>query len=288
MWDNLIAKGKKAYNQGDYEESAICFKKVLEVDPNNKNIEKYYDRSFGFTKHFIQNLNKNPKTRIYILGCGRSGTTLLLSLMTCFNDTYALINDANSGGEDYFGRFARMDNQEEIHVIKRSSDAYKYAELIPQEIDLLYIIRHPLDVLVSTLFLDNKEYSYYISVERWLGEIASLRRLMGMKREKMLIIKYEDIILEPDASQNRISEYFQIDVKKSFSLFHEDYLANSVVEQSMSGVRPLSSKSIRRWRKNRNNIEYCKSIFPSIENDLMWVCDIFSYDFNEIKDTIVL
>ena len=84
-----------------------------------------------------------PIKRIYIMGCGRSGTWLLTAVMSTFKGVCVLSKEVPI---DFFGRLTTTGA---ALILKRNSDAYQHIEQIPQRIGIIYIVRHPFDVLTS-------------------------------------------------------------------------------------------------------------------------------------------
>jgi hypothetical protein len=110
--------------------------------------------------------------KIFIAGCGRSGTTLIQDLMMCFDDLYVL--KEGQYGEASFSRFDEITRPESHHVIKRLGDSWKTLPDLPKPVDLIYCVRHPFDVLTSAHPLTKHIRKYHITYARWASEYQSL------------------------------------------------------------------------------------------------------------------
>ncbi|MBN1554425.1 MAG: sulfotransferase [Phycisphaerae bacterium] len=227
------------------------------------------------------------KNRIYILGCGRSGTTLLLAMMTCFRDTYVLLEEAARTGEDHYSRFDTLHRPERTHVIKRASNASDFAHEIPHPIGLLYLVRHPLDVLTSTLRFQGKVYPYYITPSRWLAEVRALRGLLEASRPNMMTLSYENLVSRPDQVQEQIARTFGLEYDRPFSRFQENFSTEEGIATTMNGIRPPDTASLHRWREVRHR-EYLRSLWPDIAKEANWFCDRFGYSIREIQEALVI
>lgn len=261
-------RGFQAYEARDYERSLLHFKRLQQLDPQDQYIWNYIDRAQGRSPRFREVLAASPRRRIYILGCGRSGTWLATALMTCFRDTFVLLQEVAAG------RFTRVDAPDGTHVLKRESDSYETAHLIPNEVGLLYVLRFPLDVLVSP----HVDIKYYIDPDRWLGEIRAFRRLYDEKRPNMYVLRYEDLVCRPDDEQSRVGNYFGLEVGIPFSRFHLEFQIDERIAKAMNGIRAPEQSSISRWQRDAEFREYCRKIWPKIEGEARWICDTFGYE----------
>jgi hypothetical protein len=260
--------GLAALQANDLKRAAFHYQALTALEPKERFRWQYLDRSRELSPDFADVLARidggNPKNRIYILGCGRSGTYLLTSLMECFRDTAVLIEEVP------YGRFARFLGPERTHVLKRDVVAQYTIDLIPSSISLLYIIRFPLDVLVSRHLRDD----FYIKPDHWRREIAMLRRI----HKKVTVVRYEDLVSEPDKVQQWLAQNLGVEPQRPFSSFDENLKVGNLVARAMHGVRPVSARSVGRWR-DPDLQKYCKSIWPGIRDDVAWVCDTFGYEF---------
>jgi hypothetical protein len=269
-----------------FADAECLFAELHMLMPGSLPIRQYLDRARGFAPRFSELLRAQdkgmPRRRIYIMGCGRSGTTMLMSMMRCFAGTFVLI-DHERGGEDSIGRFATLDAPERVHVIKRDAIAHQFAHLIPDCIDVLHIVRHPLDVLVSDLKLD-KTWERYIKPDRWEQEMSSLRALIDHR--PMLVVRYEDLVADPDQVQAVIASGFNLRPSVPFSQFHQAFEPAKIIADTMNGIRAPSTGSIGRWSKTSDSVDYCRSLLPEIRSQVEWVCERFGYDFDEISSTL--
>ena len=235
-------------------------------------------------KTILIKLNKLivSKKNIFIMGCGRSGTTYLLTLMSSYKDTYTLVDDASVPGEDHFDRFNNINSTKKNRVIKRSSDSYDYATKIPNQIFILWLVRHPLDVTSSTLYYQGTTHSSYISAERWIREANALKQMIASKQKNILIIKYEDLINKPDKIQLEIASFCSLKINNLFRNNHLTFTASQDISETMNGIRPPDPSSIGRWKKEEY-IHRSKQIWNELGDTGEWFCDYFDYDQEEIN-----
>ena len=208
--------------------------------------------------------------RIFLMGCGRSGTWLLTTLMSCFDDTEVVASELPVEA------FGLRETASATLVIKRRWDSYTRVDAIPDAIHILYIMRHPFDVLTSHNPVTGKKY--HVSPQRWLGEVAALRRLLDSGRERVLIVTYEDLVREPDSTTMKIADSFDLAVRKlpSQAIATADLPAEAV--SAMRGLRPISSASVARYLNEPDSVAFLKKAAPILREELDWVARYFGYD----------
>lgn len=201
--------------------------------------------------------------KIFIAGCGRSGTTLTRDLFNCFEDTFVLVEGLY--GEAPVSRFASLTRPESHLVIKRTGECWQTLAALPDDVELLYCVRHPFDTLTSTHPLSKHLRRFHIDADRWKSEYLALRALRtSQPQRRIFILQYEDLVQNPDASQEQIAAHFGLIPTHRFSA-------------NVLGIQ-ISTDSIEKWTRNREFAVYLETI-PFPYRRLMWeFCDEFGYE----------
>jgi Sulfotransferase family len=208
-------------------------------------------------KQWRANGNAAPN-RIFIAGCARSGTTLTLRLMDCFNDTFVYPPEAR------YPMLDMLDRPESNLVVKRASRSYASLAKLPAVIGLIYCVRHPFDVLTSSHPQTAKLRRFHVTPERWLDEYDALVRLRkAQPHRQILYVRYEDLIGEPDAVQERIAPSFRLAPRIRFS---ED------------PNNPIRATSLRKWERNEEFLTYLHGLPPAFLSRVERFCHEFGYD----------
>ncbi len=263
---------QKADADGDFDLAYEHWSALVEREPDHPWAAAYQVESLGFSRQFPEKLQSmdlgKPRTRIYLTGCGRSGTWMLASMMQCFDDTIV-------GQEEvHFGAFAYLNEPHRVHVLKRMHNSHQYLDRIPAEIGLIYIVRNPFDVLTSKHL--GKEF--FVTPEAWELEMQGFRKLVETQRENLLVLRYEDLVTKPDLYQKQIADMFELTPQVLFSKFHQHATQTEVIAVSMHGLRAPNGSSIERYRQNPELLAYCKKIKPLLAKSLQWVCNTYEYD----------
>ena len=191
--------------------------------------------------------------RIYIMGCGRSGTWLLTDVMSTFDDVEVVKAELIV---EHFGLF---ETDRSTLILKRDSQAYKTIKEIPAQIKIVYILRHPFDVLTS--YLPVSQRPYHILPDRWLGEMSALQYLSAAGRKDTKIIRFEDLVVRPFDLHADLATFF-----------------NLKIAVPIDNVVKISKDTIGKHGREPDKIHYLQKIKPDLEPMLSWVADTYQYD----------
>ncbi len=166
--------------------------------------------------------------KIFIAGCGRSGTRLMLNLMKCFSDLYCHPVEAD------VAKFDELVECPAKHlVVKRTFQCHQKLPNLPDSIELIYCVRHPFDVLTSSM---PSELFFHITPKRWLAEYQSLKELRTRQPDRSIFFsKYEELIRQPNVIQAKVAGVFGL---VPIRRFNED------------PENPIREISLRKWERN--------------------------------------
>ena len=206
--------------------------------------------------------------RIYVMGCGRSGTWILTHVMRTFKDTDVVLSEL---AFEYFGL---LTTASAVLVLKRDHVAYQRVEMIPECIEIAWIVRHPFDVLTS--HLPSSQRPYHILPQRWLGEMAALRYLLDTGRKQTKIIRYEDLVAAPRETQSDLAGFFGL--SKAHPIENLQTISNNPSEGPKYRGRTLDTDSIERHKRDPEKVKYLREIKPGLGEMLEWVSNTYHYD----------
>lgn len=204
------------------------------------------------------NVGVGEAMKILIAGCARSGTHLTMHLMACFQDTHVHLAEADAT------QFARMEGAARTLVVKRTWDEHKRLPGLSPEIRLIYCVRHPYDVLTSSHPHSRHLRPYHVTRERWIAEYAALRQLRANQPQRSILYsRYEDMVADPDAMQQRLVAAFGLVPRIAFSEDEDNRVFAS---------------SVRKWEHNAAFRNYLASLPGSFIQELEPFCAEFGYD----------
>lgn len=213
-----------------------------------------------------------PTNRIYLMGCGRSGTWLLTGMMYSYSDLAIVPRELSV---EHFGL---LGCEKPNLLMKRAWDSFETVESIPEDITIIYIVRHPYAVLTSHNPIVPREY--YVTTGRWLGEIMALKYLLESGRPKVSVIRYEDLVTDPLGVQINISQSCNLAI--SMTPDEAAHKLESVPEaaKAMHGLRNIDRNSLNKFASDPIKIKYLKKITPRLSPLLEWASRTFDYDLN--------
>lgn len=214
----------------------------------------------------------NDFRRLYVMGCGRSGTWLLTALFATFADVDIVASELPVTD------FARLATDRRVLILKRHDNAYQTVEKIPPSIGIAMIVRHPFAVLTSHNPTTRRKY--HIDPDRWLGEMLALQYLVDTKRRETTIVRYEDLVADPEATQALLGNQFGLTVQHAAGDVHKVFNASPEAISAMHGLRPIDAGSVESYRQSAEKMSYLRSIRPRLGRLLDWVSGEYGYDIS--------
>ncbi|MEX2370043.1 MAG: sulfotransferase [Bacteroidales bacterium] len=204
---------------------------------------------------------------IYIGGCGRSGTTLLLSILSAHNDIFACPRELNlfdraeiTGSDVITPKFYRLYRTFITNRIK--STATRYCEKSPSNIckiplieklhhknfKLIHIIRDGRDVILSKH--PRGKDKYWVEPERWVDDVSE--GLKFQDHPSVHTIRYEDLVKDYPNTIGEICSFLEMPLSDEIINWHK----NATVRQNNAlyqKIDEISTTSVEKWKKPENS-----------------------------------
>jgi hypothetical protein len=197
--------------------------------------------------------------RIFIIGCGRSGTTLMQRLMHCSVDTFVAPLEHPVSKFDEIADYP-------VAVVKRTATCHRTLWSLPPDniVSLLCMVRHPFDVLTSRMHYDDDHF--HIEPKRWSREFHALEALeQSLPRPHIVFVRYETLVQCPDSVQADIARSYGLEIYRLFST-----------------SATISLGSVRKWERDPGLLDYLDAIKPRLVG-LERFCSRFDYDLPELS-----
>ncbi len=205
---------------------------------------------------------------VVIGGCARSGTTMLLAMLSAHPSIFAFKKELgfltqwkrDPEGSGYIP--SRMDRMYRELIRSRIPEGVrrwcekspanvrhieKILEYFKERVRFIHIIRDPRDVLTSEHPKPSKKGGYYVSAERWVKDVKAGLAFKG--HPSVFTLRYEDLVRNPDMELDRICSFIGEEREKELEEWsaHTDVKKNPAWEGE---VKPFHQGSIGKWRKS--------------------------------------
>lgn len=224
-------------------------------------------------KRFIKIKFTLYKPPILIVGCARSGTTLLASILSAHPIIIVIPYETRvfSSITEEFKKKINLIVPFPIHKLydfffysKIKRTANRWCEKTPKNVTkidqilkyfgtnvkIIHIIRDGRDVVTS---LGDEPSTFWVSLERWINDVKA--GLKFKNHPQVLTIKYEDLVLKFETTIAIICNFLKIKCGKyilNWSKYNVEYYRDpySLKGRKMNG---LYANSIGRWKNFENN-----------------------------------
>lgn len=155
--------------------------------------------------------------------------------------------------------------------------AQTYARAWPNA-TMILMVRDPRDHALSIMELNRQRaergqpdfYSDYAAVARgWRQTVEQGRRAIEKSGLRLVTVRYEDLVREPDQEFRRLSEELQIDLSRGHHFYEQGYVASHSrrFEHHDNLRNPINPDSLGKWRRLMSEAE--RAVFAEIAGDLM-------------------
>jgi len=222
----------------------------------------YLFRSGGLgTVVKVIRLSRRP---IIIGGCGRSGTTLLLSLLSCHPNIYGIGVETRAfspNGHNYIPDHASPFRLKKLYeyVVENENlkGAVRWCEKTPrnvlyygrileyygERVRVINVVRDGRDVILSRH--PTNPDKFWVTPERWFTDVTQGKQFDS--HPQVLTIRYEDLVNDPDTTLKSVYDF----TGESFSDELLKYPQCTKVQQNAAWfgkARPLSNSGVGRWK----------------------------------------
>lgn len=199
--------------------------------------------------------------RLHIVGCPRSGTTLLMELVsTCFTSSGFCEHEMNifqppaSSGDLYISKQPN-DIRQLQHIFHRDPQLY-----------IIYMSRDPRAVISSKHRASPGQY--FCNYRVWRECDNAARHYLGHPR--FLQLRYEDLVTDPDAVQASIGTYYPfLRQQHLFSEYHRHARPSDASSKAMHGLRQVNRASLDKWREHLPRVAEQYRRHPDLADDLV-------------------
>jgi len=222
-------------------------------------------REMGSRRSLLMN-SKFVKPPIIIGGCGRSGTSVLLSILSAHPrifaipfETQAFCPTAYTNKLDMSAPFEVKEISEYLSNAEVPNAAWRWCEKTPKnilffgrileyfgrDVRLINIVRDGRDVILSQH--PNNPDRFYVPIDRWVDEVKA-----GMpfgSHPQVHVVYYEDLVNQPEKSIADICDFLDEDVDPAILDWHVHATVRK--HSAWKGeVEQLHRGSLKKWESS--------------------------------------
>lgn len=201
--------------------------------------------------------------RVHIIGPPRSGTTLMLELMSNGFDF-----TARNAYETSLLNMPEGLDEVDSYITKRPRDHQLVASVIERDERQWFIsmIRDPRDIVSSRHRLHPEVY--WANLRQWREWLENTRPFR--QHPRLIEVRYEELVNDPDTVQKHVANRLPcVRQTHAFSRFHQHSTPSGESLTAMGGVRPVSDSSVGNWRDNLARVAGQLKIHGSITEELV-------------------
>ncbi|MCF8345727.1 MAG: sulfotransferase [Bacteroidales bacterium] len=205
---------------------------------------------------------------VYIGGCGRSGTTLLLSVLSAHKNIFACQRElnpfANASLHNDVVKAPKFYRLYRTFITTKIGDAAnRYCEKSPANIRhidlidrfhqgrfrLIHLVRDGRDVILSRH--PRGKSAYWVTPERWINDVSA-----GLKYKEhpcVLTIRYEDLVTNFEATVAEICRFLEIPLSDEILHWH----THATVRKNNALFNPIGKinhSPVGKWKQPEHNL----------------------------------
>jgi len=164
--------------------------------------------------------------------------------------------------------FEPVPSGQTLYLTKKPPDTLRIHKIFQadEQLNVICMLRDPRAVISSTHKL--KPDVYFAGYQRWQEYLRAIEPLL--EHPRFLMIRYEDLLTDPDAQQRRINAKFQfLSQTRVFSSYPEGAEVPALANTSLNGARPFDTTRIDGWKDHLPRVNGQLRDHPSMPSDLI-------------------
>lgn len=199
--------------------------------------------------------------RVHVIGCYRSGTTLMMELLW-----YAY--DFSGRCEHEASLFRAIPDGERLYLSKKPPDTIRIRQafLVDEKLSVIAMVRDPRAMATSRH--EKLPDVYFSGFGRWLEYQEAIESLVDHPR--WMIVRYEDLLKNPQSVQAAIEARFPLlERKRDFDQYPEDAEVPEKAAISLGGVRKIDPSRVSKWPEHLPRIKDQLKKHPAVADKLV-------------------
>jgi len=246
------------------------------------NIKRLLSLTFGYFGWLANGTKIKQQRYVFVVGCGHSGTTLLLKFLGFHPDILAIPDETGwflqrssfKLKSDLFSIFQLLNLFFVTFVAEKTPNhVFRMNEieaLLPNS-KFICMVRDPRDVVVSLMA---RGYSIEQAVSRWID--ANTQILTRKHDKNVEVIWLEDLVADADGSMSKVFQFLEllpVKVKRRQSCDKSNFYTNSI---NVDHDEKKGHLARRNWQVNQ----------PLLESTVRWKSTLSDQDLEYIMTRV--
>lgn len=202
-------------------------------------------------------MSSDPLKRLHVVGCPRSGTTLLMQMISnCFE------HDGCCDHEQTI--YLPVPVSSGLYLTKQPTDILHIAYVLDRDPNLFVIgvMRDPRAVISS--IHKAKQTMYFCNYPIWERCWHAIEALN--MHPQFISLRYEDLVDQPDQIQQQILDRFSfLKATGAFSAYHENAKPDENTLNALGGLRQVDPQSLKKWKNHLPRIKEQLTRYPEMQ-----------------------
>lgn len=247
-------------------------------------------------------LPKRGIRRAHIIGCARSGTTMLHYAMATFQNvslhqvesdlryTPSILQSLKLCRHP---RGSWLITKREFGWFEPDAVEELISCIVEENIAVILLVRDPRDVLVSR-HAGNDDDEFYVNPKRWQKSVAAGDKILHAVQDSVptLTLRYEDIVLNSDECEARLVQ--ELGFTKNPKLGRLSQLADNMnmtgmqanpwMKRALHSLRNFDQRSVGAWKLDPKKAAYLQSMLndqPDVRRSMEEFMNKHGYEYDE-------
>lgn len=202
-------------------------------------------------------MSSNALKRLHVVGCPRSGTTLLMQMLS-----NCLQHDGCCDHEQTV--YSPVPAQTGLYLTKQPTDILHISYVLDRDPNLFVIavLRDPRAVISS--IHDAKQTMYFCNYPIWERCWMAIEALN--MHPQFYSLRYEDLVADPNAIQHEIMDRFPfLQATASFDDYHQKANPDQNTRNALGGLREVDTGSLAKWKNHLPRIKEQLQRYPQMQ-----------------------
>ncbi|MEB3884959.1 tetratricopeptide repeat protein [Lyngbya sp. CCY1209] len=246
--------GNAKAQMGSFNESRSCYTHAIQINPDEV---KRYHNSLFIKPCSSKDMVKNP---IFIVGCGHSGTSIMLAILSSHPSLHPIPKESNlfmKSDCEIRATLHQWDRKcrevgKKCWVEKTPTHIFQIGQLslYRPEAQFILMLRDGRDVACS-LKARQPNGVFSTMVDRWIYD--NLAGLQYWNDYRVKVVKYESLVVNPATTLKDVCEFLQEDYTSSMLDYHKTprFWYGEQIQKPETHIGQAVHTQLRNWQINQ-------------------------------------